>query len=98
MIAVVFSYEARDADEFEQSYGPTGEWAEFFRGARGYVGSELLRDVEQPGRYMVIDRWESAETYNDFIATHRHEYMRRSDELAFLYVQELRFGSFESVS
>jgi heme-degrading monooxygenase HmoA len=98
VIAAVFLYEARDSESFEEAYGPDGEWARFFKGARGYVGSELLRDLEEPGRYVVIDRWESAETYNDFIEAHRDEYMQRSDDTAFHYVQELRFGTFESVS
>ena len=97
MIALVFSYEARDAVEFERVYGPDGEWAQFFRSGRGYVGTELLRDLESPGRYLVVDRWESAEAYNAFAAAHRDEYMRRSDETAFYYDQELRFGTFESV-
>ena len=60
LIALVFSYEVSDAAEFERVYGPEGDWAEFFRGGRGYIGTELLRDVEHPGRYLVIDRWESA--------------------------------------
>lgn len=98
MIGVVFLYEARDPESFEEAYGPGGEWAQFFKSARGYIGSELLRDIEQPGRYVVIDRWESADTYNDFIDANRDEYMRRSDETAFHYVQELRFGTFASVS
>jgi len=46
----------------------------------------------------VIDRWESAATYNDFVDAHRTEYMRRGDEMAIHYVQELRFGTFESTS
>jgi heme-degrading monooxygenase HmoA len=61
------------------------------------VGTELLRDVEQPGRYLVVDRWESREAYNAFVAEHRDEYMRRVDETAYLYDQELRFGTFENV-
>jgi heme-degrading monooxygenase HmoA len=97
MIALVFTYEARDPAEFERVYGPEGEWAQFFRPGRGYVGTELLRDVEQPGRYVVIDRWESTEAYNAFVAAHRDEYMRRSDETAFHHAQELRFGTFENV-
>ncbi|HEY7206887.1 MAG TPA: antibiotic biosynthesis monooxygenase [Gaiellaceae bacterium] len=97
MIALVFSYEARDPAEFERVYGPAGEWAEFFRQGGGYVGTELLRDLENPGRYLVVDRWESAEAYNAFVAANRDEYMRRGDENAFHYDQELRFGSFESV-
>ena len=97
MIAVAFLYETRDADAFESVYGPDGDWAQFFTGAPGYIVSELLRDLEQPGRYLVVDRWETAEAYNAFIAANGEEYMRRSDEAASLYVQELRLGSFESV-
>ena len=96
MIALVFSYDVRDADEFERVYGADGDWAAFFRGARGYIGTELLRDREQPGRYLVVDRWESPETYNDFVEANRDEYMRRVDESAYLHERELRIGTFES--
>jgi heme-degrading monooxygenase HmoA len=97
MIALVFSYDVHDAAEFERVYGPEGEWAGFFRQGRGYVGTELLRDLEQPGRYLLVDRWESADAYNAFVAEHRDEYMRRVDETRFLYDSELRFGTFENV-
>jgi heme-degrading monooxygenase HmoA len=97
VIALVFSYEVREPETFERVYGADGEWARFFRQGAGYVGTELLRDVELPGRYLVIDRWESADAYNAFAAEHRDEYMRRVDETRFLYEQELRFGTFENV-
>ncbi len=97
MIALVFRYETRDAEAFEQAYGPEGEWAQFFRRGRGYIGTELLRDLEEPGRYLVVDRWESADAYNAFLAEHREEYLRRGDEARIHYVQELRFGTFENV-
>jgi heme-degrading monooxygenase HmoA len=93
----VFTYEVGESAEFEAAYGPEGEWAQFFRTGRGYIGTELLRDVELPGRYLVVDRWESREAYNDFVAGNRDEYMRRVDETAFHYEQELRLGTFESV-
>ncbi len=97
MIALVFSYEVRERKEFERAFGPDGDWATFFRTGRGYIGTELLRDVETPGRYLVIDRWETAEAYNAFAAEHREEYMRRVDDTRFHYEQELRFGTFETV-
>jgi heme-degrading monooxygenase HmoA len=97
MIALVFSYEVADIAEFERVYGPGGEWEQFFRGGRGYVGTELLRDVEQPGRYLVVDRWESRDAYNAFVEANRGEYMRRVDETTFLYLHELRLGTFEGV-
>jgi heme-degrading monooxygenase HmoA len=97
VIALVFSYEVSDTAEFERVYGPDGDWASFFGGARGYIGTELLRDVESPGRYIVVDRWETADAYNAFANEHREEYMRRVDDTRFLYDQELRFGTFENV-
>jgi len=50
-----------------------------------------------PGRYLVVDRWETAAAYNEFTAAHRDEYMRRVDETRFHYEHELRFGTFENV-
>jgi heme-degrading monooxygenase HmoA len=97
VIALVFSYEVRDAAQFEAAYGPDGDWAQFFKDARGYIGTELLRDVEAPGRYLVIDRWETADAYNAFASANRGEYMRRVDDTRFMYDQELRFGTFENV-
>jgi heme-degrading monooxygenase HmoA len=97
VIALVFSYDARDPAEFERVYGPEGDWAAFFQRGAGYVGTELLRDVEVRGRYLVVDRWESAEAYNAFVDAHREEYMRRVDETAFYYEHELPLGTFENV-
>jgi heme-degrading monooxygenase HmoA len=97
MLALVFVYEARDPEEFERVYGPDSEWTAFFRGGDGYLGTELLRDVETPGRYLAIDRWETREAYQAFVDAHRNEYMRRLDETVFHYRQELRIGSFENV-
>jgi heme-degrading monooxygenase HmoA len=97
VIALVFSYDVREPPEFERVYGPNGDWSQFFAGARGYIGTELLRDVETPSRYLVIDRWESAEAYNAFATEHREDYMRRVDDTRFHYEQELRFGTFENV-
>jgi heme-degrading monooxygenase HmoA len=87
----------RDTDTFEDVYGPNGEWAKFFRQGAGFIGTELLRDVDEPDRYVVIDRWESIDAYNAFIAENQKEYLERSDESRMYYRQELRFGTFENV-
>jgi heme-degrading monooxygenase HmoA len=97
MLALVFTYDVRDPEEFERVYGPEGDWARFFGGGAGYVGTELLREVESRGRYLVVDRWDSREAYNAFVEANRAEYVRRVDETAFLYEQELRLGTFENV-
>ena len=97
MIALVFTYEVADGGAFERDYGSEGEWAQFFRRGGGYIGTELLRDVASPGRYLVVDRWETREAYNEFVAANKAEYTRRVDETAFAYERELRLGTFENV-
>ena len=97
MIALVFSYDVGVPAEFEREYGPDGAWSVFFKGGAGYIGTELLRDVEIPHRYLVIDRWESREAYNAFVTANREAYMQRVDESVFHYEHELRLGTFESV-
>jgi heme-degrading monooxygenase HmoA len=97
MFAIAFSYEARDPEDFERAYGPNGEWAAFFREAQGFVGTELLREVENPGRYLLIDRWESREAFERFSAERQAEYFRRSEDAAVHYLQELRLGAYENV-
>lgn len=97
MIAIVFRYDVREPEAFEEVYGPNGEWARFFRQGLGFIGTELLRDVEEFDRYVVIDRWESAEAYNAFVTENQDEYLRRSDDSRLYYLQELRLGTFENV-
>jgi heme-degrading monooxygenase HmoA len=97
VLVLVFSYDARAPEEFERVYGTEGDWAQFFRQAGGYIGTELLKDIEAPGRYLVLDRWESREAYNDFVNANREEYMRRVDDTRFHYDQELRLGTFENL-
>lgn len=97
MIAIVFRYDVRDPQDFAGVYGPNGEWAQFFRQGQGYIGTELLQDVDELDRFVVIDRWESAETYNTFVSEHQTEYLERSDESRLYFVQELRLGTFENI-
>jgi len=51
---------------FERLYGPSGGWSALFRPAPGYLGTELLHDAHAPGRYVTVDRWESAAAYDAF--------------------------------
>ena len=95
-MAAVFEYEVDPAAaaDFEASYGPDGDWARFFRSGDGYLGTELWRAPEG-GRYLLVDRWESAERYEAFLASHEDEYRRRSDSAESLYLAERAVGRFE---
>jgi heme-degrading monooxygenase HmoA len=95
----VFAYEVDEgsAGAFEAAYGPDGRWARFFRSAEDYVGTELWRPApENPGRYLVIDRWRSAKAYQSFLDAHEEEYFRRGRGAERLYRSETAVGRFEA--
>jgi heme-degrading monooxygenase HmoA len=60
--------------EFEQAYGPSGQWTQLFRRADGYLGTELLRRSDDPREYLAIDRWASRVAYEAFRARWSSEY------------------------
>jgi heme-degrading monooxygenase HmoA len=92
--AAVFEYaiEAEGAAAFEAAYGPDGDWARFFRTGDGYLGTDLWRAAG--GRYLLVDRWESAAAYEAFLAANRDEYRRRSTTAESLYRAERELGRF----
>lgn len=51
---------------FERAYGPDGDWATFFRKGKGYLGTDLIRDLRRPSRYLTLDFWESHQDYCRF--------------------------------
>ncbi len=49
--------------EYERNYGPDCAWAQLFRRSPAYHGTELLRDPDNPLRYLTIDKWENLAAY-----------------------------------
>src|SRR5690242_14155467 len=70
-----FRAAASERRKFEVAYGPDGVWARFFKNAPEYLGTELLRDVSQPGRYLTVDSWTSREAYERFKRKNASEYL-----------------------
>jgi heme-degrading monooxygenase HmoA len=61
-----FRAKAGREPEFKRVYGPDGEWAQLFARGEGYLDTELLADLEAPGRYVTIDRWTSRSAFESF--------------------------------
>jgi heme-degrading monooxygenase HmoA len=51
---------------FLELYGPNGSWADLFRRAPGYLGTQLLQDRIQSDRFITVDRWVSEEAFVSF--------------------------------
>ena len=59
---------------FELAYGADGRWAELFRRAQGYLGTELSPPEAPGGWYRTVDMWESEEAYEAFRQAFSAEY------------------------
>lgn len=98
MYTVIWQYDVAPdrASEFEAFYGSAGPWVDLFRRADGFVETLLLRGVETPGRYITLDRWETAAAYARFQSDRRDEYATIDASATSLTSAERCLGSFES--
>jgi heme-degrading monooxygenase HmoA len=76
------------SDDFERAYRGDGAWAELFSRADGFVGTELFRSAETPGRYLTIDRFSSEGAWQEFRRDHAAEYRRLGEKFAGLTVAQ----------
>ncbi len=83
--------------EFEKIYGPAGAWAQLFRRSPGYLGTELLRDLGHPGRYLTLYHWNSREAFERFKHDHETEYAALDQRCDKLTEREVFLGEFNRV-
>lgn len=78
--------------EFEAAYGPVGDWARLFGNHDGYIGTDLLRDTKEERVYLTIDRWRSADDFDNFKVLYLSEYEQLDKILAGLTESETLQG------
>lgn len=83
--------------EFQQRYGPDGDWARLFARARGFVRTELLRDGSAAGRYLTLDYWESPEAFDKFKRDCAAAYAELDRQCESLTTEERQLGIFRVV-
>ncbi len=98
MHVIIWGFVPRPGREtdFENAYGPAGLWVEFFRKGDGYRGTELLRHSLEAGRYVTIDRWDSAAHYQNFRNQHATEYRALDEQCEQLTTEERYIGSYDT--
>jgi hypothetical protein len=60
--------------EFENFYGPGGEWVLLFRRSKAFLRTEFFRDRQSENRYVTIDYFSSKAGFDDFLREFRQEY------------------------
>lgn len=82
---------------FEKIYGPNSAWAQLFRSSPDFLGTELIRDLDHPGRYLTLDHWTSREAFRRFKQDRQSEYTAFDKQCESLTEQEAFLGDFESI-
>jgi len=96
---IIWEFHIRPEQEalFEQTYGPEGRWAKFFKQSVGYIGSELILDFKDSLRYVTLDFWESREAYEVFRGEHQAEYEAIDQDCEKMTESEVEVGRFERI-
>ncbi|HUT21073.1 MAG TPA: antibiotic biosynthesis monooxygenase [Anaerolineae bacterium] len=78
MIEVVWEFVVKEEarGQFELAYGPGGAWSKLFAQCPGFRGTTLLRDTENPRRYLAIDLWDTEAQREQVLAERKAEYAR----------------------
>jgi len=60
--------------EFENFYGPDGEWVRLFRRSKAFLRTEFFRDRKAENHYLTLDYFVSKAGFDDFLREFRQEY------------------------
>jgi hypothetical protein len=65
MIEIVMEYVVKKESQgfFELAFGPGGAWSNLYSWCPGYRGTTVLRDLNNPLRYLVFDLWGTETQY-----------------------------------
>ncbi len=76
MIEIVWEFVVREEarGQFELAFGPGGAWSNLFARCSGFRGTTVLRDMENPGRYLAIDLWDTEAQREQALAERQAEY------------------------
>lgn len=92
-----FTVAAERRAEFERAYGGDGDWVALFRRSPDYLGTDLLRDRGDPGRYLTVDRWRSAAARAEFLQGHAEAISAIDHRCETLTLAERHLGDFDAV-
>ena len=76
MIEIVWEFVVKEEarGQFELAYGPGGAWSKLFARCPGFRGTTLMRDTENPRRYLAIDFWDTLAQREQILAERKAEY------------------------
>jgi len=94
----IWEYEVDDRflAEFIEAYGSNGLWVSLFKQYKGYIKTDLIRDIENPKRFLTIDYWRSQSSFASMKQTISNEYDRLDKQCEAYTLSENHIGYFSS--
>jgi hypothetical protein len=76
MIQIVREFVVKEnaRGRLELALGPGGAWSKLFARSAGFRGTMLLRDAEDPLRYLTFDLWDTKDQWQQTLAECSVEY------------------------
>ncbi|HEY1264710.1 MAG TPA: antibiotic biosynthesis monooxygenase [Terriglobales bacterium] len=95
---IVWEFHVREGmqQQFENVYGPDGDWARLFRQAAGYLETRLGRDATLNNRYLTLDFWASEQAFRNFEQEFAAQYKSLDRKCEGMTVREKKIGGFET--
>lgn len=96
MIEIVWEFVVKKEaqGQFELAYGPGGAWSKLFAQSPGFRGTTLMRDTQNPQRYLTIDLWDTLDQREQALAEHEAEYAELDAAFADWTESETELGIF----
>ena len=97
MFCYVWEFRVRPEhlDAFLAGYGPEGDWVRLFRRDPAYVETQLLRDREDPTRFLTIDVWRDREACRVFRQAVRADFDELDRRFEQFTISERHLGDFD---
>ena len=80
--------------QFISAYESNGDWANLFRRAEGFLGTELLRSQNESNAFLTLDRWESSACFESFQEQFGTEYRKLDAQFESYTLSEEKIGVF----
>jgi heme-degrading monooxygenase HmoA len=99
LLVIVWEYVVKPdrIGDFEDVYRPDGAWGALFRDAPGFVSITLMKDLRDPNRYVIADRWTSETLYEEFKRLRAAEYSALHNRGQRMIERENEIGRFDFV-
>lgn len=79
-------------------YGPGGTWSKLFARCQGFRGTTVLRDTNNPRRYLTIDLWETEAQREQALAERKAEYSDLETTLDKWTESRIEMGTFRMLA